>query len=124
MNGQMLAAKYTFPSRITGPPRAGQAETRRRFPRAFRDEGAPLKDHSSFPSAALTQYKYPSSLVKYTRPCQHTGGSRTGQPVKKLHTSAPEFKSSAITLSQSLKPMNIWLPRTTGSKTWSYGMRS
>jgi hypothetical protein len=62
--------------------------------------------------------------VKYTLPCQHTGGRRTGPPVKNVHTSAPVLKSSATTLSRSLKPMNILPPITTGSKTLSYGIKS
>ncbi len=81
MKGQILAAKYTVASFTTGPPRAGQAEISRLLPSALRLLGPPRNFHISRPVLRLRQYRYPSSLTKYTFLFHTTGANRTGPSV-------------------------------------------
>ena len=60
---------------------AGHIEMTRPFPSTLRSDGPPRIFHTSWPSAARTQYKCPSSLAKYTLSCHPAGGRRTGPPV-------------------------------------------
>ena len=61
--GQMLAAKYTVPSTITGAPRAGHSEINRPLPSTRASVGPPRTRHCNCPSR-FKQYKKPSSQTK------------------------------------------------------------